>query len=532
MSDAREETTNSQDRDDQEHSRRHDRELQALHAIAQVLSRYSGQEKALHAVLGVLDQRLGYGHGTIMLLSPDGRELLVEAVQNGHAQGKRDATYSRGEGITGRVLQSGTTAVIPHIHSEPEFRGRVHDRRHAETSDLSFICVPVTIGEDVVGTLSADLPYPGKARLVEAERVMGIVSGMIANDVKARRLARLERRALEEENLRLRSELGEKHRPENVVGTSHLMQELYQRIEQVAASDTTVLIRGESGTGKELIAAAIHYASARSDRPFVKVNCAALSEGLLESELFGHEKGAFTGATQTRIGRIEEADHGTLMLDEIGDFSLTTQVKLLRVLQERQFERVGSNATINADVRIICATHQDLEKAVEEGRFRQDLYYRINVVPLHVPPLRERKDDIMQLANHFAAHYAETMGKQVHRISTTAINMMMAYHWPGNVRELENCIEHAVLLSSDGVIHGYNLPASLQVPADSDLLKQGKLKARVQLLEKDLIIDALKSTGGSVRLAAEQLGITPRMVRYKIKGLDIDYDGLFKKRKG
>jgi Nif-specific regulatory protein len=505
--------------------------LQSLYAIAQVLSKYSGQQKMLHEVLSVMEHQMGFSHGTIMLVSPGGGELLVEAMKNSAGSGKRDATYSRGEGITGRVLQTGQPAVIPHIRKEPEFRGRIHARDDVDTHDLSFICVPVTLGEDVVGTLSADLPYRGETDLLEAQRILSIISGMIANDVKARRLARVERRALEEENLRLRSELGEKHRPENIVGTSHLMQELYQRIEQVAGSDTTVLVRGESGTGKELIAAAIHYASPRSKAPFVKVNCAALSESLLESELFGHEKGAFTGATKTRIGRIEEAQGGTLMLDEIGDFSLTTQVKLLRVLQERQFERVGSNATINANVRIICATHQDLEKAVEDGRFRQDLYYRINVFALYVPPLRERKDDIIQLANHFAARYAQAMGKTIQRISTTAINMMMTYHWPGNVRELENCIEHAVLLSADGVIHGYNLPASLQVPADSDLLKQGKLKARVQLLEKDLVIDALKSTGGSVRLAAEQLGITPRMVRYKIKNLEIDYDGLFKRKR-
>ncbi|MBD3166084.1 AAA domain-containing protein, partial [bacterium] len=243
---------------------------------------------------------------------------------------------------------------------------------------------------------------------------------------------------------------------ENIIGNSNEMQAVYQRIHQVARSETTVVIRGESGTGKELVASAIHYSSDRADKPFIKVNCAALSENLLESELFGHEKGAFTGALYQRAGRIEEAEGGTLFLDEIGDFSPAIQVKLLRVLQEREYERVGSNATVKADVRIIAATNRDLEADVEDGRFRQDLYYRINVFPIYIPALRDRREDILQLVDYFAAKYARQMGKDIHRISTEAINMMVAYHWPGNVRELENCIEHAVLLSNDGVVHGYS----------------------------------------------------------------------------
>ena len=238
--------------------------------------------------------------------------------------------------------------------------------------------------------------------------------------------------------------------------------------------------------------------------------------------MFGHEKGAFTGALHCRIGRIEEAEGGTLFLDEIGDFSPTIQVKILRVLQEHEYERVGDNKTCNADIRVIAATNRDLEAIVETGIFRQDLYYRINVFPIFLPPLRERKDDILLLADHFVTKYSHKMGKEIKRISTPAINMMFAYHWPGNVRELENCIEYAILLSSDGVIHAHNLPPTLQMPEVSNVEPAGSLKMRVNLLEKDMITDSLKSSNGNVTTAARQLGITPRMVRYKMKKLGID----------
>jgi Nif-specific regulatory protein len=301
------------------------------------------------------------------------------------------------------------------------------------------------------------------------------------------------------------------------------MRAVYQAIHQVAASDTTVLIRGESGTGKELVAHAIHYSSPRAKGPFVKVNCAALSENLLESELFGHEKGAFTGAIATRKGRIEEAEGGTLFLDEIGDFSAATQVRVLRVLQEREFERVGSNRTQKANVRILAATNRDLEQAVETGRFRQDLYYRVNVFPIFLPPLRERKDDILLLADHFVEKHAARMVKDVRRISTPAINMMVAYHWPGNVRELENCIERAVLLSTDGVIHGHHLPPTLQTSDASDTVGTGTLQERVAVFERDILVDALKRSGGNIAAAAKDLGTTPRILGYKTKQLGLDY---------
>jgi Nif-specific regulatory protein len=503
--------------------------LAVLASLGRLLAAGSGQRQMLADVLKELDRELGMIRGTLMLVSQDGSELFIEAAPDVPSPWDPGLRYRRGEGIIGTVVQTGKPAIIPRVSEEPRFTNRIHRRLTDESEEVSFLCVPISLENEVVGTLSVDLPGAESRDLQEAAQFLEIVASMIAFDVKSRRLEALQRQQLEEENLRLRIALQEQFRPENIIGNSHAMREVYLKIHQVSSSDTTVLIRGESGTGKELVASAIHYSSRRAQRPFVKVNCAALSEGLLESELFGHEKGAFTGALHARIGRLQEAGGGTLFLDEIGDFSPVIQVKLLRVLQEREFERVGSNETLKIDIRVIAATNQNLEARFESGLFRQDLYYRINVFPIHLPPLRERRDDILLLADHFVAKYAAKMGKEVRRISTPAINMMFAYHWPGNVRELENCIEYAVLLSSDGVIHAHNLPPTLQMPDLVDTAAAGSLKTRVELLEKDMIVDALKTTGGSVTMAAEQLGITPRMVRYKIKNLRIDYQQFFKK---
>lgn len=501
----------------------HEEVLKVLAAISKLLATQSGQRQMLTEVLKQLEEKLGMIRGTVMLLSPDGSELWVEAAPAIPTLSHRDYRYRRGEGIIGNVVQTGQPAIIPQVFKEPRFTNRLYKRDKDEDADVAFLCVPIGVGSEVVGTLSVDMPLDDTEQLQERCQFLEIVASLIAFDVRTRRMEELQRQTLEAENLRLRDALKERFRPENIVGNSHGMREIYLRIHQVATTNTTVLIRGESGTGKELVASAVHYNSFRAEKPFVKVNCAVLSEGLLESELFGHEKGAFPGALQSRIGRIEEAEGGTLFLDEIGDFSPAIQVKLLRVLQEHEYERVGSNKTVKADVRIVAATNRDLDACAEAGLFRQDLYYRINVFPIFLPPLRERKDDILLLADHFVAKYAEKMGKDVRRISTPAINMMTAYHWPGNVRELENCIEYAVLVSRDGVIHGHNLPPTLQMPEADETFALGSLKARVSILEKDMIIDALKSCAGSVTTAARQLGITARMVRYKIKKLGIDY---------
>jgi Nif-specific regulatory protein len=290
----------------------------------------------------------------------------------------------------------------------------------------------------------------------------------------------------------------------------------------VSSTSTTVLLRGESGVGKELVADAIHYNSTRKTKAYIKVNCAALPESLIESELFGHEKGAFTGADSQRVGRFEAANGGTIFLDEFGDIPANVQVKLLRVIQQREIERLGSTKPIKIDVRIICATNKNLEKMIEEGNFREDLYYRINVFPVYIPPLRERLHDIPALADHFIARFNEKNSRNIKRITASAIDCLMVYHWPGNIRELENCIERACILSTDNVLRTNNLPASLQTAEGTQTMQSGTLDIILGKMEKQIIIDALIATKGNSTKAAEQLGITERMMGIRTKKYDID----------
>jgi Nif-specific regulatory protein len=497
--------------------------LYALHDIAQVLATRSGEREILHEILQILSNRCFMIRGTIMLLSAGNRELVIEAVQNSSQTVYNDIRYQWGEGVTGKVVQTGEPAIIPRVSEEPLFKDRIYQRRATANDDISFICVPIKTSSDVIGTLAVDLPISNDPQyLINNERLLSIVSSMIAHDANSRRSAHLERELLQSENMRLRDALGEQFRIENIVGNSKAMHDIFLRIHQVAQSDTSVLIRGESGTGKELAASAVHYMSSRKNGPFIKVNCAALSEHLIESELFGHEKGAFTGAIATRKGRFEEACHGTLFLDEIGDFPTWVQVRLLRVLQERCFERVGSNKPIVTDVRLIAATNRNLEKAVELGTFRQDLYYRINVFPIVMPPLRDRKDDVLLLVNYFCKKYASRMAKPLQRLTTRAIDTIMAHDWPGNVRELENCIEHAIVMCKDGVIHSYDLPPTLQIAGTGEYTKLGTLKMRVALLESELISDALRHTNGNINAAARELGSSSRILRYKLQELGLN----------
>ena len=325
-----------------------------------------------------------------------------------------------------------------------------------------------------------------------------------------------DRQRLLGENRELRAALQERHRVEGVIGESGRMQEVLSLVRRVAASDATVLIRGESGTGKELIAKAIHYASRRAAGPLVRVNCAALPETLLEPELFGHEKGAFTGAQAARRGRFELAHGGSLFLDEIGDLPLHLQVKLLRVLQEREIERVGSSHPIQVDVRLLAATHRDLEALVKAGTFRDDLYYRINVVTLAVPPLRERREDIPLLLDHFLVKFARANGKTIRGFTREARDTLLRYDYPGNVRELENLMERAVVLTRDEVIGLADLPLSVRETEPESGEATG-LPAAVEGLERRMIRDALAYADGVQTRAAEALGISERVLRYKLR---------------
>jgi Nif-specific regulatory protein len=325
------------------------------------------------------------------------------------------------------------------------------------------------------------------------------------------------------ENERLKQELREGYDFSSIIGNSGPMRRVYDAVAQVARTNTTVLIRGESGTGKELIAQAIHYNSLRAKKPFIKVSCGALPETLIESELFGYEKGAFTGAHDRRKGRFELAQSGTLFLDEVGDVAPTTQVKLLRVLQAREFERLGGTETIAANVRLIAATNKDIELAIQQGAFREDLFHRLNVFSIFIPPLRERKPDVLLLADHFLERFASEHGKDIRRISTPAIDMLTAYHWPGNARELQNVIERAVLVCDGHVIHAHHLPPTLQTAEASGTIVSVSLADAVAAYERDLLQDALKSARGSRARAARLLRTTDRIFNYKVRQLGIDW---------
>jgi Nif-specific regulatory protein len=512
------------------HYRRKLSELSLLFEISRTLDKTLDLNEAIVPVLKLLKEQLGLLHGTVTLLNRQTGLITVEAAHEVREDNRRRAVYSPGEGITGRVVQTGKAMIIPDIRSSGEFLDKTATHREVKGNNpVAFICVPIMTGKDIMGTLSADRIVDQSAadnrneNLEEDQRLLSIVASMIAQAVKLRREIIEERRRLIDENSRLKHELEERFQPKNIIGSSTAMREVFALLAQVAASEATVLIRGESGTGKELIANAIHYNSPRSEGPFVKVNCSALPETVIESELFGHEKGAFTGAVQTRKGRFEMADGGTIFLDEIGDLSTPLQVKLLRVLQEREFERVGGNRTQRINVRVVTATNRNLEEMLEGGEFREDLYYRLAVFPIHIPPLRERKSDITLLADHFTEKYAKKNSTHIYRISTPAIELLSSYHWPGNVRELENCIERAVLLSTDGVIHGHHLPPTLQSAESTGTSPSGSLDAELDKLERELILDALKSCRGNAAAAARMLGISERIIGLRIKKHGIDY---------
>ncbi len=498
------------------------RELTLLLEISRRLDAAKDLKDVVDGVLQLISEHTDLLRTTLTLLNWETGEINIEEAQ-GISKDRQDLIrYQKGEGVTGKVIEAGESIIVPHITREPRFLDRTGVRQAFPDRDLSFVCVPIKMGNQVIGALSALRSFQKEMSLEDDVRLLSIISSMISQPVRLRHALLTERRRLEEENTRLREKLKERYRPDNIIGSSKPMQEVFALIAQVSQSDATVLITGESGSGKELVANAIHYGSHRVSKPFVKVNCAALPETMLESELFGHERGAFTGALNRRIGRFEMANGGTVFLDEVGDFSPATQVRLLRVLQERQFERLGGIKTIKTDVRIIAATHRPLEDLIRQGQFREDLYYRLNVFPIHMPPLRERKSDILLLADHFVGKYAKANAKKIKRISTPAIDMLMAYHWPGNVRELENCIERAVLLTQDEVIRAHHLPPSLQTAEASGTVHRGTLTATLEAVERDLIEDALKTCKGNKAKAARALGITERLMGLRVKGYGID----------
>ena len=494
-------------------------EITVLQEISSAIVHERNVDAVLNKVLDVLNRRMGMLRGTFTLRHGD--TLVIEASQGLDEAEKQLGRYRIGEGITGHVAETGRPHLIPDIRSDHRFLNRTKSRDYKDP--VAFICVPIIHLEQVIGTLSIDRLITPDTDLENDMALLEIIGNIAAEAVAAVMKEHEERESLLEENRKLREMLSEN--PGEMVGNCRAMQQVYTLIRQVAPSDATVLIRGSSGTGKELVARAIVNLSNRKDKPFVCLNCAALPENLVESELFGHEKGAFTGAVGRRIGRAEAADGGTLFLDEIGDLSLQTQVKLLRFIQERTFSRVGSNVELRSNVRFLAATSRNLEDLMSRKLFREDLYYRLNIFPIVMPDLSKRKSDIILLAEHFIEKMNLKYGKKVSRLSTPAINMLMAYHWPGNVRELENCIERAVLTAQDDCIHGYNLPPSLQTGKESgsQLLPDGKASFNVLVdsYERELIVEALKRNSGNMSAAARSLGLSPRVIHYKIGRLGI-----------
>ena len=498
------------------------RELSLLCEISRQLDNSLDLRDVVGPVLKEMADRMGMMNGTLTLLNRQTGQISIETAFGLSASQQERGRYRPGEGVTGKVIQTGEPAVVPRIADEPLFLNRTGARKRLRKSDISFVCVPIKLGNEVIGALSADRLFTEDVSFREDVRLLSIIASMIAQAVRLRQSAQEERERLMEENTRLQEELKERFHPANIIGNSRGMQQVFDLIATVSKSEATVLIQGESGVGKELVSQAIHYNSTRAGKPFIKVSCAALPETVVESELFGHEKGAFTGAIARRKGRFELAHGGTIFLDEIGDLSNATQIRLLRVLQEREFERVGGTDTVKANVRVIAATNRKLEDLAESGEFRQDLYYRLNVFPIFVPPLRERKTDIPLLADFFVERYSEANRKSVRRISTPAIDMLMSYHWPGNVRELENCIERAVLLSNDDVIHGHHLPPTLQTAEASGTVHPGTLDAALDNMERELILDALKSSRGNRSKAARALGLTERVMGLRVEKHGID----------
>jgi len=494
-----------------------------LYQMSRVISESSDLSHTLSILQQIMEKEMNIVCGMISLYhQKSGRILVHESFGLTEEEASR-GVYALGEGVTGKVVETGKAIMLPSITNEPAFLDRTRGLRFGLDQEFSFVCVPIKRGRKVLGTISAERIYDSVNLLEQDVELLSTFASMIAPAVELYLMENFDKVDLERENRRLNDALKQKFKPANIIGSSKTMLEVYELIRKITNTRTTVLILGESGVGKELVAGAIHFNSKLAEGPFVKFNCAALPESIIESELFGHEKGSFTGAATQRAGRFEDADGGTIFLDEVGELSLAMQAKLLRVLQEKTFERVGGNRAIRVDIRIITATNRDLADMVAKGQFREDLFYRLNVFPITIPPLRDRGSDIITLADHFVAGFAKEAGKEIKRISTPALNMLMSYNWPGNVRELENVVERAVILTEDDVIHGCNLPPSLQISVLTDSVYKGNLEAKLASVEYEMLVEALKTHHGNMTEAARELGLTRRIMGLRLGKFNLDY---------
>ncbi|HMJ52927.1 MAG TPA: sigma 54-interacting transcriptional regulator [Polyangiaceae bacterium] len=492
--------------------------LLAVGEVGRELAGDGSLEDRFALVLGVLERRLGAARSALYLSNAVGQVLDIAAT---HAMAPDELRPRLRAGVAGRVAESGQPIVVPFIRHDAMALSELADLSRWFDAGWSLVAVPVTVSGRPIGALCAYFRHLAGVDFGERLSVLEVVASLLGKAERATRAAPKRRAASESRPEKDR--LGATRAVfeyANMVGESPAMRQVYELIGQVACTSATTLLRGESGTGKELVARAIHDNSPRASMPFIKVNCAALPEALFESELFGHERGAFTGAHARRNGRFELAEGGTLFLDEIGELALTTQAKLLRALQFREFERVGGTQTLHTDVRIIAATNADIERAVRNGVFREDFYYRINVFTITVPPLRDRRPDIATLAEYFLTKLAAQHERKIGRISTGALEILGGHGWPGNVRELENVIERAVVLCDGFVIEDRHLPEALRAsPAPAE---RPTLAEAVERLERQMVEDALRSEEGCIAAAARALGTTERVVRYKATKLGVD----------
>jgi Nif-specific regulatory protein len=513
-------------------------ELSAIYEVGKILTSSQNLARGMGTSLRTLQSLLGFDRAAIHLPDPATREIRMTVSAGYSAEERGRARYVWGEGIVGKTMKSGSPIAIPDVRKEPSFLDKTKAHGRGPEELLSYLSVPIKVGSEILGVLTAERIGREGTRALEADaRTLTVIGCLIGQALKLH--AAIDR--LQEEFQRQRQEFEKKirktYRIENIVGQSKRMQEVFGAVASVAPSKATVLLRGESGTGKEMIARAIHLAGPRAERPFVTVNCAALPETLLESELFGHRRGAFTGAVEERRGRFEEAAGGTAFLDEVGEIPPPTQVKLLRVLQEKKFERLGENRTVSVDVRIIAATNADLERRIETGRFREDLFYRLNVIPIFLPPLRDRREDVLPLTEHFLDRFNREHGKNV-SFAPDALDALQKYRWPGNVRELENLVERAVVMARAPLVHVADLPRAVRLssleapveppptPAHGPAPGEGRPAAgsagptraeQLRAIERDELRKALEATGWVIARAAKLLGWTPRQVGYKMR---------------
>jgi len=523
-------------------------EIELLYEIAVLFSGADDILESIEKSMRMLKHGKYLERCALFLLNEEKTHLELYASIDLSTQQKNIATYKLGEGATGLAAKSAEPIVIENIHNNINYLNKMGA---LSTSMISYVAVPIIQNDGVVGVISANISKDAALNFDEIVRMLTILGSLSIGSLNVHRKFVKEKEGIQELKSYYRDEMLSDYKFENIIGKSKVMQQIFSMLETVAPSNATILVRGETGTGKELIAAAVHNISPRKNGPFIKLNCAAISETLLESELFGHEKGAFTDAKEMRKGRFELADGGTLFLDEIGDITPALQVKLLRILQEQEFERVGGTKTIKTNVRLVAATNRNLEEMVKKGEFREDLFYRLNVIPLHLPPLRERYEDIQLLIEHYMKKYMKVHHKNI-VFSKPALELLLEYPWPGNIRELQNTMERIVLICPEGELQpemlNHVLPFNYQkmympevepkeevtvsvphthetspVPNNPVAEQATSLtKSSLQEMEKEAIIKALIENRGIQTKAATQLGMTARQIGYKIRKYNIE----------